>query len=185
MAAITLATTPPYRWWVRLLLRSQRRKFGAPLEPVMFWGRIPRILFGFFWMFFAFKRARSPIAPALQALIRVRVSQLLHCPFCIDMNMSEAYAVGLSHVKMEALAEYPTNALYDAKERLILDYATAVVRSDQAGCTRLLNQLGHFFVSDALIELTALITHQAMSALFNAALGITPHGFCKIGPTTA
>lgn len=159
---------------MRLLLVMQKKKYGEPLEPVLFWGRIPRAFSGFLWMQSFFKRRKSPLPKSVQALIRVRVSQLLHCPFCIDMNMSAAYQAGLTQEKMGAMADYKESALYTPHEKEVLDYAHAVVRSEKERCRQLFKGLQNTFSDDALIELTALVSYQAMSALFNAALGIEP-----------
>lgn len=95
------------------------------------------------------------------------------------MNTSDALKIGLSLEKLEALCAYRNHPLYSEEERLILMYAEAVVRSDKIGCSESQKQLKKFLGDDAIIELTGLITHQAMSAMFNCALGIEPHGFCQ------
>ncbi len=180
MKVITPPQKPKYTWWIRLMIARQKRRLGKPLQPILYWGRIPSAFFGFVWMFTAFNRKSSPLTKTLRALIRVHLSQLLHCSFCTDMNLSDALKIGLSQEKLEALSSYQNHALYNHEERLFLDYAIAVVESDKTSCTNLQNQLKKFLNEDAIIELTGLITHQAMSAMFNSALDIEPHGFCQI-----
>ena len=169
-----------YTWWVQWMISSQKRRFGKPLEPLLYWGRTSRAFLGFLWMLSAFKRKKSPIPKTLQALVRLRISQLLHCPFCIDMNLSEAYQMGLSPEKMEALPHYQTSPLYNEDEKLVLNYAQAVIQSDKQRIPEYQRHLKKIFDDDGIIELTALVSHQAMSALFNSALGIKPHGFCQL-----
>jgi len=94
--------------------------------------------------------------------------------------MSDALKIGLSQEKLEALSSYQNHSLYNDEERLFLNYAKAVVQSDKTSCAALQSQLRKFLNEDAIIELTGLITHQAMSAMFNCALGIEPHGFCQV-----
>lgn len=151
---------------------------------MLYWGRTPRAFFGFLWMLAAFKRKRSPIGKTDQALVRLRISQILHCPFCIDMNASEAYQLGLSRDKLSNLARYNESPHYNEDERMILAYAEAVVRAEPQRNSELQRRLQTKFSDDAIIELTALIAHQAMSALFNAALEIPPHGFCGVPKKT-
>lgn len=180
MGVITPSENPGYTWWVRLMIAMQKRRLGKPLQPTVYWGRIPRAFFGFLWMLRAFNRKKSPFTNTSCALIRVYISQLLHCRFCIDLNMSDALNIGLSQEKLEALTGYQTHALYNDEERLLLHYAKAVVQSDTPSCVALQSRLQKIFSGDAIIELTGLITHQAMSAMFNCALGIDPHGFCQV-----
>ncbi len=162
------------------MIAMQKRRLGKPLQPTLYWGRIPRAFFGFVWMLMAFNRKKSPLTKASRALIRVHISQLLHCRFCIDLNMSDALKIGLSQEKLEALSSYQNHSLYNDEERLFLNYAKAVVQSDKTSCAALQGELHKFLNEDAIIELTGLITHQAMSAMFNGALGIEPHGFCQV-----
>jgi alkylhydroperoxidase family enzyme len=55
-----------------------------------------------------------------------------------------------------------------------------IVRSEKEEFQEIFKSLQKTFSDDALIEMTALISYQAMSALFNAALEIQPHGFCQM-----
>ncbi len=180
MSVIVPPEKPAYMWWMRFMIASQKRKLGKPLQPILYWGRIPRAFLGFLWMLMAFNRRKSPLSKSWRALVRVHISQLLHCPFCIDMNMSDALKLGLSQEKLEALPAYENHRLYSDEERIILSYAQAVVSSNKVSCSESQKQLKKFLSDDAIIELTGLITHQAMSAMFNCALGIEPHGFCQI-----
>ncbi|MBI2337146.1 MAG: carboxymuconolactone decarboxylase family protein [Deltaproteobacteria bacterium] len=179
MGVIIPPEKPSYTWWMRLMIASQKKKLGKPLQPILYWGRHPRAFFGFLWMLMAFNRKKSPLDKSWRALVRVHISQLLHCSFCIDMNMSDAIKLGLSQEKLEALSVYKNNPLYSDKEKLILSYAEAVVHSDKTFGSECQRELKKFLNDDAIIELTGLITHQAMSAMFNSALGIEPHGFCQ------
>ena len=100
-------------------------------------------------------------------------------PTAIDVTKVRAAHRPL--VTERAMREADGNsALYTDLEKEVLDYAQAIVRSEQAACRRLRESLQKTFSADALIELTALIAYQAMSALFNVALEIPPHGFCQV-----
>ena len=162
------------------MLARQTNKLGKPLEPLRYWGKIGRAYLGFLWMYVSFNRKKSPLNKTWRALLRVHVSQKLHCPFCIDMNMADALKLGLSHAKLDALSDYKQNNLFSGDEKKLLSYAEAVITSDQNACATLQSELKKILSDEGVIELTALIAHQAMSALFNSALGIEPHGFCGV-----
>lgn len=137
MGIIPIPEESKYTWWMRLMIAMQRRRLGKPLQPTLYWGRVPRVFFGFLWMLMALNRKKSPLIKTSRALIRVHISQILHCRFCIDLNMSDALKIGLSQEKLEALSSYQESPLYDDQEKLLLNYAKAVVRSDKSTCVSL------------------------------------------------
>jgi alkylhydroperoxidase family enzyme len=77
-----------YPWLVRIFLWNQKRKYGQVLEAAMLWGRSPRLFLGGAILYGMIDRRSSPIEPALRSLITVRVSQINHCAFCVDLNSS-------------------------------------------------------------------------------------------------
>jgi alkylhydroperoxidase family enzyme len=74
---------------------------------------------------------------------------------------------------------------YDERERVALEYAEAVTRSDLAVDDALMGRVKRHFDDDAVVELTALIAFQNLSSKFNAALGVPPQGFCPVPERSA
>ncbi|MFZ4701761.1 MAG: carboxymuconolactone decarboxylase family protein, partial [Candidatus Methylumidiphilus sp.] len=71
-------TPPPenhYPWYLRLFYALQKHKLGWVPEPVLLWGRTPRVFIAFLRLYKAFDRKASPLQPALRSLLMVRVSQ--------------------------------------------------------------------------------------------------------------
>lgn len=62
-------------------------------------------------------RAGSAIEPALRSLVRVRVSQINHCPFCVDLNSATLMKRGSSAAKTQALGQWRDSTLFHARER--------------------------------------------------------------------
>lgn len=172
-----------YPWWVRLIFWAQRRKYGAALVPTRIWGRAPKLLWGLQSLYRAIDRKGSPIDPALRSLVTVRVSQINHCAFCIDINSSLLLQRGVPMAKALAVGDYATDAQFSARERAALDYAEAMTRSDRGVDAACFAQLRAHFSEAEAIELTAVIAYQNLSSKFNAALDIPPQGFCQ-RPTT-
>ena len=173
--------TPPgtrYPWYVKLLFWLQRRHYGRELEPARLWGRTPRAFLAMAAMYGALDRKSSPLAPALRALVQVQVSQLNWCAFCIDINSATGINRGISAAKIAALPRFAESALFDEREKAALDYADAMTDSNRRSDAALISRLREHFSDDAIIELTALIAYQNMSAKFNAALGVPAQGFC-------
>ena len=81
---------------------------------------------------------------------------------------------------MEGLQAWRQSELFDQREKIVLDYAEAMTRSDQMVDDDMVQRLRSHFTDDAIVELTGLIAFQNMSSKFNSALGVPSQGFCKI-----
>lgn len=169
-----------YPWFVRLFFWKQRRTYGKVLDPGLLWGRSPWVFATLALLYGAFNRKRSPLTPVLRSLVTVRVSQINHCAFCVDINSSTLMKRGVSFDKVEALDDWRSSSLFDDLERVALAYTEAMTRSDQTVDDALMARLKDHFDDDAVIELTGLIAFQNMSSKFNAALDVPPQGFCKL-----
>ena len=167
---------PP--WYLRPLFWLQKRRWGQLLVPALTWARVPPLYLALTGFYAAVERKGSPLDPALRALLQARISQLNHCAFCVDFNsMIAAERAGASD-KAFAVAEWPGSPLYSPRERLALEYAEAVTRSQVTD--ELAGRVKAEFGEEAMVELTGLIAFQNMSAKFNAALDIPSQGFCEL-----
>lgn len=128
----------------------------------------------------ALDRRRSPIDPVLRSLVTVRVSQINWCAFCVDINsMTLAQRCG-SMDKVLALENWRESTLFDARERVALEYTEAVTDSRIKMKDELRQRLGQYFDEDAVVELTGLIAFQNLSSKFNHALDVPAQGFCRL-----
>jgi len=185
MAIITTSEGHKFPWYVKLFFWSQKRKYGAVLEPARLWGRSPKVFAALALLYGAFDRGSSPLAPALRTLVTVRVSQINGCSFCVDINSATALKRGVTDDKLSALADCANSGLYSEEEKAALAYAEAVTYSDRQPTEEHFEALRCHFDDDAIIELTGLIGFQNMSSKFNAALGVEPQGFCLISSQSA
>jgi alkylhydroperoxidase family enzyme len=80
--------------------------------------------------------------------------------------------LGVSDEKILALNEYATSPLYEEKERVALQYAERMTKTDQDVDDELFSRLRLFFDEDALVELTAAIAWENSSSKFNRALRV-------------
>lgn len=170
----------PYPWYLRLMLRLQRRRYGRELEPVRLWARLPTAFLAMSAMYRALDRKSSPIEPALRSLVQVRVSQINGCDFCVDLNSSLGFGRGLGEDKLRALAQSEGSPLFSEREKAALAYTETATRSDCRVGEPLIARLRMHFDDQAIVELAALIAYQNMSSKFNAALGVPAHGFCAL-----
>lgn len=174
--------TPPrhrFPWYVRLVLANQRRRYGRELEPARLWGRTPKVFAALSLLYGALDRNSSPLDPGLRTLVTVLVSRINWCAFCVDINSATALKRGLSDAHLAALFDYEASPLFDARTKAALAYAEAMTRTEAGVDAALMTRLKQVFDDEAIVELTALIAFQNLSSKFNAALDVSPQGFCQ------
>jgi len=169
-----------YPWYLRLMFRRQRRRYGRELEPVRLWARMPAVFLAMSAMYRALDRKSSPIEPALRSLVQVRVSQINGCDFCLDLNSFLGIGRGIVEAKLRALPQFEDSALFTEREKMALAYAETATHSGRRVAEQLILRLRKHFDDQAIVELAALIAYQNMSSKFNAALGVPAHGFCSL-----
>ncbi len=177
-----VAAKPPgkFPWYLRPFFWNQKRKYGAVLDAALLWARSPKLFLGVAALYGMIDRRSSPLDPALRSLVTVRVSQINHCRFCVDLNSATLLKRGVKTNKVDALQSWRDSSLFDDRERAVLDYAEAVTRSDIQVTDGQTEALRAYFDDDAIVELTGLIAFQNLSSKFNAALDVPPQGFCRI-----
>lgn len=169
-----------YPWWLKPFFWSQRRRYGEVLKPGLLWARVPKLFAAVALLYGVLDRKRSPISPVLRSLVTVRVSQINHCAFCVDINAATLIRRAGSEAKVAALAGWRDSDLFDQCERVVLEYTEAVTYSDREVDGPLMARLKAFFSDDQVVELTGLIAFQNLSSKFNAALDVPPQGFCAL-----
>ncbi len=181
---IVVAAKPlrDYPWFIRLYFWKQRRTYGHVLDPGLLWGRSPWVFASVALLYGALDRRSSPLAPALRSIVTVRISQINHCAFCVDINSATLAKRGVAMEKIDALSAWQGSPLFDSDEQLALEYAEAVTlnRVDED----LRKRLKERWSDDSIVELTGLIAFQNLSSKFNAALDVPAQGFCRV-PATA
>lgn len=173
---------PHVSWLLRPFFWNQRRKYGQPLEAALVWARRPRLFLAIANLYGALDRRRSPVSPTIRSLVTVRVSQINHCRFCVDLNsMTLAKRAG-SMDKVFALESWRESVGFTPEERAALDYAEAMTDSSRQVTDSIAEELRKYWDDDGIVELTALIAFQNLSSKFNAALEVPPQGFCSVAP---
>lgn len=180
---MTLVSPKPiskYPWFIRLFFWKQKRTYGRVLDPGLLWGRSPWVFAAVALLYGALDRRSSPLSAALRSLITVRVSQLNHCAFCVDINSATLLKRGVEMDKIEELSRWRDSNLFNTEERIALEYAEAMTATGTPVKDELRQRLKSCFDDDTLVELTGLIAFQNLSSKFNAALDVPPQGFCRM-----
>ena len=169
-----------YPWILRLFFWKQRRTYGRVLDPSLLWGRSPWVFAALALLYGALDRRSSPLSPALRSLVTVRVSQINHCAFCIDINSATLRKRGVSMEAVAAIEHWRAadGKLFSDDERLALEYAEAMTLNTVTDELR--SRLKARWDEDTIVELTGLIAFQNLSSKFNAALDLPSQGFCRM-----
>ncbi|MCU0954615.1 MAG: carboxymuconolactone decarboxylase family protein [Hyphomicrobium sp.] len=178
MALISAKPVSDYPWWVRAFFWKQKRTYGRILDPGLLWARSPKVFASVALLYGALNRSSSPLAPALRSLVTVRVSQINHCAFCVDINSATLAERGVPIEKIEQLSSWRDSKLFSADEQLALTYAEAITITALGVTDDLRLKLKKRWDEDTIVELTGLIAFQNLSSKFNAALDVPPQGFC-------
>lgn len=76
----------------------------------------------------------SPLPPATQELVALRVSQINGCGFCTDMHTKDALAAGEDSVRLNLVAAWREATVFTEAERAALELAEQGTRiADAAG----------------------------------------------------
>ncbi|MBF6238971.1 Argininosuccinate synthase [Nocardia otitidiscaviarum] len=68
---------------------------------------------------------RGPLDPVVRELVKIRVSQINGCLFCIDMHTTQARKEGESEQRIFHLNAWRESTLFTDTEQAALDYAEA------------------------------------------------------------
>jgi AhpD family alkylhydroperoxidase len=177
---VRITPKPRYPWYLRPFFWNQRRKYGQVLVPGLLWGRVPKLFLAVATLYGVLDRRGSSLDPALRSLVTVRVSQMNWCRFCVDINSATLAARAGSMAQVEALEVWRDSSLFDAKEKVALEYAESMTDSGRRVTDQLVDRLRDFFDEDAIVELTGLIAFQNLSSKFNSALDVPAQEFCRL-----
>ena len=180
MSVVSAKEIADYPWFIRFFFWKQKRTYGRVLDPGLLWGRSPWVFAAVALLYGALDRRSSPLSPALRSLVTVRVSQINHCAFCVDINSATLTKRGVPMEKIDALAAWRDSPLFTPDEKLALEYAEAMTITEPGVSDELRARLKRHWPDDVIVELTGLIAFQNLSSKFNAALDVPPQGFCSI-----
>jgi alkylhydroperoxidase family enzyme len=82
--------------------------------------------------------------------------------------------------KFAALNAWRDSTLFSEAERLALEYAERMTRTDETVDDALVEKLKRHFTEAQIVELTAVIAFENFRSKFNPALGVESQGFCLI-----
>ena len=94
----------------------------------------------------------------LAELIRLRVSSINRCAYCIDMHFKEAMAAGEDLQRLYSLSEWKHTSYYTTEEQACFAWAEYItLPSGQHDEQHLFEDLLHFFDKEKIANLTLMI----------------------------
>jgi AhpD family alkylhydroperoxidase len=101
---------------------------------------------------------RAGIDHRLRELVRLRVSQLNGCAYCVDMHSRTARAVGEEQQRLDALPVWRETPFFTAAERAALGFAEAVARmADQHVPATAFDEVAAHHTPDQVAALVGLV----------------------------
>lgn len=102
---------------------------------------------------------RLSLPQALRELVKMRVSQINGCAFCLDMHAPVARQAGVTQQKLDVLSAWRESPAFDDRERAALAWAEALTRIEQTGVPDADYQhLAASFNERERVELTFVVT---------------------------
>lgn len=99
------------------------------------------------------------IRQTIRELVKIRVSQINGCAYCLNLHAAEARAAGVSQQKLDVLPAWRESPAFDAQERAALTWAEALTLIEATGAPDSdYETLAAAFDECERVELTLVIT---------------------------
>jgi AhpD family alkylhydroperoxidase len=109
--------------------------------------------------------------PRLFELVRVRIAQLLRCAGELRARAPEAAAAGVDETLLAALAEWPTSARFDERDRVVLGWVEQWVLDVKGISDDQAARVQERFSDDELAQLTLALASFEAAIRARTALG--------------
>src|ERR671916_3329365 len=114
----------------------------------------------------------------LAQLLRLRVSQLNNCTYCLNLHYQAAREAGIPRAKIDTLSAWWETELHSAAEQAALRYAEALTRAadthSDAAFQRFHDSLTQHFSSTEILEIVAVVVNMNVWTRIKLAEGAMP-----------
>ena len=122
--------------------------------------------------------AQLGIDRGLAQLLRLRVSQLNNCTYCLNLHYGAARDAGIARAKIDTLTAWWETELHSAGEQAALRYAEALTRAADtdrdAGFQRFHDALAEHFSAQDIVEIVAVVINMNVWTRIKLAEGAMP-----------
>jgi AhpD family alkylhydroperoxidase len=121
---------------------------------------------------------QTELKPALLDLIRLRVSQINGCAYCIDMHWKDLRAIGESEQRLYGLDAWRESPYYTEPERAALAWAESVTRvADTRVPDEIYEEVRKYFSEKDVADLTLAVASINSWNRLNIALRTVPGSY--------
>jgi AhpD family alkylhydroperoxidase len=123
-------------------------------------------------------KADLRIDRGLAQLLRLRVSQLNNCTYCLNLHYQAARAAGIPRAKLDTLTAWWETELHSDAEQSALRYAEALTRvadtDRDAAFQRFHDALAAHFSPEEMLEIVAVVVNMNVWTRIKLAEGAMP-----------
>ena len=127
---------------------------------------------------FGFRSQTLDVATEQAQLLRLRVSQLNHCTFCMNLHAQAARNLGIARAKIDTLSAWWETALFSEAEQAALAYTEALtLQADSMSRNRFETYhraLAEHFSERQISDIAAVVINMNMFTRLKMAAGATP-----------
>jgi AhpD family alkylhydroperoxidase len=122
--------------------------------------------------------AKLRIDPQLAQLLRLRVSQLNNCSYCLSLHHEAAREAGIPRAKIDTLTAWWETELHSEAEQAALRYAEALTRAAEtdrdAAFQRFHEALAEKFSPEEILEIVGVVVNMNVWTRIKLAEGAMP-----------
>jgi AhpD family alkylhydroperoxidase len=152
---------------------ANRRLDASGNEALIGMARMGAAAFGY--------KADLLIDRGLAELLRLRVSQLNNCTYCLNLHYEAARKAGIPRAKIDTLTAWWETEFHSDAEQAALRYTEALTRvadtDRDAALQRFHDALAEHFTSEEMLEIVGVVVNMNVWTRIKLAEGATP------GPT--
>jgi alkylhydroperoxidase family enzyme len=161
----------------RLALRYSRRRFGRVVEPVAAAAHHSGVLLAMGALETAAQRGWRRLDGHLRWLAIQASAGEIGCSWCTDYGYYEGMQQGVDPAKVRDVPRWRASAVYDERERAVLEYAESATSTPVRMSDELMEALHRHFSEAELVELAAWVALENLRSRFNAGLDLRSQGF--------
>lgn len=165
---------------LRLGIRIAERKTGKRMEPARLLAWYPKAALGSGALEALVAHEEPGLSRRLLQLVRLQVSILVNCSFCIDMNGDSYERQGITREEIEGLQglrSLDDIASFSREERIALTFARELTETPHAGREETVRAMKDRFDERQFIVLASTVAQVNYWARLIRGLGIPPAGF--------
>ena len=169
-------------WLLKLGIYIAEKKTGKIMEPARILSWYPKAAFGSGVLESLVAHKEEGLSKRLLQLIRMQVSILVNCSFCMDMNSAEFEKNGITREEVEALQgirKLEEVLSFSSEELTALQYARELTNTPVAGSEEIVETMKQIFDERQFVVIVTTIAQVNYWARLIKGFGIPPAGLRK------